>query len=254
MGVWVWAGFLAFFVVSLVVGVRLVLLWRRTRQLPELLIGIGVLGIGPVGFGAMMLGAALMAGGASPSAIGVRGVFALGAATVAGGILAKCVFNWQVYRPGSRAARAATWAIGTGLVILYVHAGVTRGFLPAHPVDASTVGQSVLQVSALLWGSVEAIRYWRLMRKRTALGLADAVVTNRFLLWSLGAAAAAIGTAIGTGAAWWTGSASLQIPWVVTSSSLHGMTAAIAMWLAFVPPRAYTAWVRRRAAAQPASA
>ena len=36
-------GFLAFFVVALVVGVRLVHLWWRTRQLPELLIGLGVL-------------------------------------------------------------------------------------------------------------------------------------------------------------------------------------------------------------------
>ena len=38
----VWVGFVAFFVASLSVGVRLVLLWGRTRQLPELLIGIGV--------------------------------------------------------------------------------------------------------------------------------------------------------------------------------------------------------------------
>jgi hypothetical protein len=47
----VWVGFAAFFVASLTAGVRLVMLWRRTRELPELLIGIGVLGIGPVGYG-----------------------------------------------------------------------------------------------------------------------------------------------------------------------------------------------------------
>jgi len=35
-------GFLTFFVVALTVGVRLLLLWGRTRQLPELLMGIGV--------------------------------------------------------------------------------------------------------------------------------------------------------------------------------------------------------------------
>ena len=33
----VWVGFGAFFVVASTVGVRLLLLWRRTRQLPELL-------------------------------------------------------------------------------------------------------------------------------------------------------------------------------------------------------------------------
>jgi hypothetical protein len=249
MDTWVWAGFLAFFVVSAVVGTRLVLLWRRTRQLPELLIGVGVLGIGPIGFGAMILGSALMASGLPADSPVVRSVFALGTATVACGVLAKCVFNWRVYRPDSAAARAATAAIGAGLAGLYVHAGVARGFLPAVPVDAWTVLQSALQVGALLWGSAEALRYWRLMRRRTALGLADAVVTNRFLLWACGAAAAGIGTAIGTGASWWTGEASIRIPWVIASSSAHGLVAAIAMWLAFVPPRAYTAWIRGSATA-----
>ena len=42
MGMLVWVGFLAFFVASLVVGIRLLLLWSRTRELPELLIGIGI--------------------------------------------------------------------------------------------------------------------------------------------------------------------------------------------------------------------
>ena len=51
MGGLVWVGFIAFFVVALVVGVRVLMLARRTRELPELLMGIGVLGIGPVGFG-----------------------------------------------------------------------------------------------------------------------------------------------------------------------------------------------------------
>ena len=41
----VWIGFAAFFVVSLGVGARLLALARRTRQAPELLIGLAVLGI-----------------------------------------------------------------------------------------------------------------------------------------------------------------------------------------------------------------
>ena len=64
-------GFLTFFVASLAVGVRLVLLWRRTRQLPELLIGIGVLGIGPVGFGSMMVGVALLERAHAPALAGL---------------------------------------------------------------------------------------------------------------------------------------------------------------------------------------
>ena len=78
----VWIGFLAFFVVSFVVGVRLLLLWRQTRQLPELLIGTGVLGIGPVGFGALMVGSALAAKQPTLSLV----LIALGSATVYVGV------------------------------------------------------------------------------------------------------------------------------------------------------------------------
>ena len=46
-----WLGFGAFLVSSSVIGVRLLAVARRTRQMPELLIGIGVLGMGPLGYG-----------------------------------------------------------------------------------------------------------------------------------------------------------------------------------------------------------
>ena len=247
---WVSIGFLAFFFVSLAVGVRLVLLWRRTRALPELLIGIGVLGIGPIGFGGMMLASLLVARGAAPAdSLAPRALFALATATIYLGVLAKCVFNWRVYRPQAALPALVTGAIGLALVVLYAHAGVARGFAPARLVDGWTLAQSALQVGALLWGAGEALRYWQLMRRRLALGLADPVVTNRFLLWALGAGAAGIGTAIGTLASFATGRASLELDWVVASSSLHGLASALAMGLAVLPPRAYTAWIRARAGA-----
>ena len=76
-------GFIAFFLVSLTVGVRLLLLWRRTRQLPELLIGIGVLGIGPVGFGLQMAGAVRMQAGHDPELLFLLGYFAAGCGVIA---------------------------------------------------------------------------------------------------------------------------------------------------------------------------
>ena len=87
MGSLVWLGFLAFFVASLSVGVRLVLLWRRTRQLPELLIGIGVLGIGPVGFGGIMLGSGLSTAGVTdPGSLWGELPFAVGSLAYSRGI------------------------------------------------------------------------------------------------------------------------------------------------------------------------
>ena len=84
-----WIGFAAFFIASLTVGVRLVALWWRNRQLPELLIGLGVLGIGPVGFGCITLGQILNADYGTAS----RVVFGVGIFAASGGAFAKYIFN-----------------------------------------------------------------------------------------------------------------------------------------------------------------
>jgi hypothetical protein len=70
------------------------------------------------------------------------------------------------------------------------------------------------------------------------------LLANRFLLWGVGAGAAGVGSAIGVVAQLVTGSAPLEQTWVTMSSSLHGLVSATALWLAFVPPRAYREWVR----------
>jgi hypothetical protein len=45
----------AFFVVALLVAVRMLLLWRRTRGVPELCLGLSLLCIGPLGYSLMRL-------------------------------------------------------------------------------------------------------------------------------------------------------------------------------------------------------
>lgn len=235
----VWIGFLAFFVVSLVVGVRLLLLWRKTRQLPELLIGTGVLGIGPVGFGAMMLGSAFAAKQPSLSMV----LMGLGSATVYVGVTAKCIFNWRVYHAEADWARALTMGVAAFLVGVFTYRLFYAGFDLTAQMGVVGHLTSATQIGCLLWGSGEAFHYWGMMRRRVVLGLADPVVTNRFFLWGLGAGAAGLGTAIGTVAAIATGANAFELPWVVVSSSAHGFVAAVAMSLAFVPPSSYRQWI-----------
>jgi hypothetical protein len=103
--------------------------------------------------------------------------------------------------------------------------------------------RTTLQVGALLWGAGEALRWWRLMRRRLALGLADPLVANRFLMWGIGAGAAGVGSLVGVVAQVATGVSMREIGWVTVSSSAHGMLAAVAIWLAFVPPAAYRRWI-----------
>jgi hypothetical protein len=92
-------GFGAFFVSSLAIGLRLVWLAYRNRELPELLIGLGILGIGPAGFAGMIF--ALMLGTRHPSA--AAGVLAAATLAISGGSLAAglaaAVLRWIAFLP-----------------------------------------------------------------------------------------------------------------------------------------------------------
>jgi hypothetical protein len=238
-----WIGFIAFFIASFTVGVRLVALWWRNRELPELLIGLGVLGIGPIGFGCMTLGQIVHADHDTAA----RVIYAIGIFAASGGAFAKYIFNYTVYHPESEAVKHLVHGAGVALLVCFFGAWVTNGFLVIDNLGTSYVLRSVLQVGALLWGSIEALRYWRLMRRRTTLGLADPVVTNRFFMWGVGAGAAGVGTAVGVLAQMLIGRPPLEIPWVTLSSSMHGLVAAVALSLAFLPSEAYRRLLVERA-------
>jgi hypothetical protein len=233
----VWAGFAAFFVVSLVVGVRLLALASRTGRAPELLVGLAVLGIGPVGFG-------LQAVASLPQAADFAEVLAAtSAAAVALGIWAKLIFNWLVYRRGSRVALAVTLLTSLAVAAHLLAQPLRGSFLDASRDIALGSVRGAMQALALAWGAGEAFAYWGSLRRRARLGLADPVLVNRFLMWAISASAAGLGTVIGVGASLATGEAMLALPAVLASSSAFGLVAAVGMWLAFAPPRAYVAWI-----------
>jgi hypothetical protein len=243
-----WIGFVAFFVASLACGVRLLALWKKNRELPELLIGLGVLGIGPVGFGLITIGQLLHV---DHDALG-RSIFGLGAFATSAGVFAKFVFNYKVYHPENRKVRGLVAVSGGVLLGCFLGPWFSDGFATLQDVTPLSAARAVMQIACLLWGSAEALRYFRLMGRRQKLGLADPVVTNRFLLWGIGAGAAGVGTAVGFSAQVVIGLPPLEIPWATLSSSLHGLVAAVAMWFAFLPSAAYRRFVEAHAARPPA--
>lgn len=233
----VWVGFAAFFVASLAVGIRLVGLAARTRRAPELLVGLAVLGIGPIGFGLQTV-AGRVDGGELAEALAT-----LGAVAGAIGIWAKLSFNWLVYRRRSRIALAATLVLAAAVAGQLLAQPMWGSFLAATLDIRFAAARGALQVVALGWGAVEALMYWGQLRRRARLGLADPVLVNRFLMWGLSAGAAGLGTAIGVTVSVATGENVFTMPAILASSSAHGFVAAIGMWLAFAPPRAYARWL-----------
>jgi hypothetical protein len=242
MGPWVAFGFVVFMVSSLVIGVRLLVLWRRTRQLPELLIACGILGIGPVGFIFTISGTS--SGETLPGLASVCLAAAL--LSTSGGAFAAAIFNWRVFHPDSHALRLLVWALGLAFIGGFVWEAIATGFTSLTAGRGGIRLYSFLSTGILLWGAAESLRYFAMMRRRGALGLADPLVTNRFLLWGLGIGAAGVGTAISVTAQLFTGQHMLDVPWVMMSNSMHGLAAAVLMWVAFIPPGFYRRFIESR--------
>ena len=237
-------GFVAFFFVSLWVGARMLAQWRRTRALPELLLGLGVLGIGPVGFGLVMLAAA--AGARQPDAPSL--LAGLSALAVGGGASAKAIFNWKIYHPGSRAVAAVAFAAIALLVVAIVGDALTTGFAPAAWMQPGwmLVRQGV-QIGVLLWGACEALGWWLRMRRRLRIGIADPLVANRFLLWGIGAGMAGSGSLIGMLVGLAYGQPMSELPLLTLVLSLCGLVSAVALWLAFAAPEWWKLRIRNQA-------
>jgi hypothetical protein len=95
---------------------------------------------------------------------------------------------------------------------------------------------------------LEALRQYGMAKRRMALGLADPLVANRFLLWGLVASfqvaiqAASLGLHV-------RGMGILADPLGLALVTAGSLLAAAMMWLAFLPPAAYRKFVERRARA-----
>lgn len=229
---------------SVLVALRLLLLYRRTRGWPELLLGTMLLLSVGVGYPLRI------AVQVSPHWSGVL----LGASDVAicAGFSLLFVFTWRVFRTEESWARIVAFA---GVIALL--GAALHGCIQAHRYGASAtskegVGGILLltapAIVAYLWTAWESLRYHGAMRRRVRLGLADAVVSNRFLLWGVMALAATLGVALNTGAA----AAhvdTLSSAWVLFPSTITGVSQAALLVLAFVPPQPYLRWIRSRTAA-----
>lgn len=97
-----------------------------------------------------------------------------------------------------------------------------------------------------VWTALEGFRYYRMMVKRMALGLADAVTTNRFLLWTISGLVStawisvnAFMLAVGENLA--------RNPVNIAATSAGGVVNTVLLVLIFLPPAAYTRWVERAA-------
>jgi hypothetical protein len=244
----------AFSVMALVVGVRLVLLSHRTGHAPEFALGTGVMLTATLGYGVMMFG--IIAGqGAADSG---RSTQVFTSITFIGwlfhnvGVVQILRFVVMVFRPGVAWARIAV-VLMTGVLWGGWGVYVLQGGLGGQPGGSYWVAFSVIGTYPL-WMAVESHLYYRRMSLRLELGLANPLVCNRFLLWTLASlsTAASIWTVnLPTFLGLETGSALARnysaVSMLVTAA--FGIVTVSCYWLTFFPPRWYRARVEGRSTA-----
>lgn len=243
---------LVFVLASAVVSGRLLLLARRTRERPELLLGLGILGTAVLGYGLLII-AMILRG--EPTGITtdlrIRTLSAFGNGLHDLGVSMILLFVLAVFRAHER------WARGlVGMLLLALWGGhlgweLGNGYRSSAPGNGFWwLRYSVIWVYPL-WTMVESYRFYGLMRRRCALGLADPLVTNRFFLWG----SASLGTALATWIAsipyWLVPRPDVAVAWtpaIQVATATVGVITVTLYALTFFAPSWYRAWVAGSAA------
>jgi len=235
--------------VSLFMAIRLIRMARRTREIPELMIGLAFLTGGMFGY-PFSVASSVLLGASKPVAANVTWVVAqAGMALAAFFVLLSWRHIFAREIPGGR-------ALISGWAVLLV-ASTVGVIMTSGPVPGTPVIQGFGWFMLITQGGCYALIGWssyshaRMLRKRCVLGLADPVIANRIWLWGLSNSSITFSylyTMIATIMVRF-GLPSIFDPSVIAGC---GLAAACCITLAFLPPRAYVERVRAKFAVEAA--
>ena len=112
--------------------------------------------------------------------------------------------------------------------------------------EQAPILHTLLTLVTLGWSGTESLRYHLQLRKRMRLGLADALVTDRFRLWATGMLVAMTLSGISSVCSYLDVQFNTTTAGILTVGVL-GSICAISVWFAFFPPHSYASWIRSRA-------
>ncbi|RIK92433.1 MAG: hypothetical protein DCC71_24475 [Proteobacteria bacterium] len=246
---------------ALFVGVRLLRLGARTRG-PESWLGVYFLFAAFLGAICSITTYTSWADPdlALPDAARRAGL-ALYLAFASAGMAGIALFTQRVFRPRSAAARRCVAALAVAMAAAL--AGVAA--LDRFEVKVLASWPYWISVAArwtpMAWMAGESLAYWARLEKRRRVGLADALLVNRFLLWGAWAATMCLlqlsdpaarlwYVAVAGSADGWSAEHGLPIvQTIVAVTSVLGAIAAAMLVLAFFPTPRYRRWIEARAGA-----
>ncbi len=237
-------GGLAFMLASLIVGARLLFMAWRTRGFPEFVLGLGLFAMGGVGTPLISVAKTGAQFGLDERVCVPLYVVAQAIMVAGAGLLA--VFTWKVFCPHHARGRVLVVLLPVLGLAAYATIPLTSTFADAialrgvgpHAINAATF-------ASYLWAAIESLVYARALAKRVVLDLADPIVADRVRLWGLAILVAGFLVAV-TGVLAWRGVEIMSSALGAAFVGHFGLLAAVALYLAFMPPRAYVAWVERR--------
>jgi len=217
-------GFGSFVLVSLLVGGRLLLLARRTREPAEAALGAALFFGGGLGYLLLVLAHDVLPPPHAPGALLLANLH------LHAGALLLAIGTAHIFRPGEASARAIVLAIALVLGVSFALRAADASRMPPAPLVfwTSTLGSA----AAYAWSALEAGRYAARLRRRVRFGLADPAVARRIALWSA-ACSAAVAIHVASGVNRFLVTEGTH-PAVLAASSGLGLGAASCLWLAFL--------------------
>ena len=242
MEIFALVGLATYCLLSLVVGVRLLSLARRTRELPELLIGLAFLIGGAIGYPIVVASTQLLE--KSPEL--ARTLYYVGMPIISLCSVLLYRFWQQVYHPAKWRAAFVFWTV---VVLLLV--GIAAQWATTE-VGSIAAESFWYRMQLYVQGGAYAINLWAsarfhgALRRRIPLGLADPIVANRVFLWALASCAVVMQYAYTIGVVYATppGEHAIGNPGIISGL---GLVAGVLILLAFFPPAIYHRWVSARA-------
>jgi len=167
---------------TLIIGSRLIMLARRTRQLPEFLLG-GALLLGGILAGPLEAASVTLRGETAPSLAGT--LLLAGKIAGLGALICHAEFIRRVFRPRERWAWLLV-AVMVSCPLATFYGFNAHGAFATSPIPWNWFWLDLsVRIAASTWLAAEGAIYYGMMRRRLRLGLADPLVTNRFLLWTI---------------------------------------------------------------------
>jgi hypothetical protein len=226
-----------FFIVA---GARLLRLSRRTRETPELLLGLafGVSGIGLLLY--MVPYVHLFDALLDPFIFAGRVAFIPVSVMIA-------LFTRGVFRPGERLATWLVWGIAA-LHTIGVTGSALNGDWQGYSISSGWFWLEWTGYTLpVAWTGLESLAQYGAARRRVRLGLCGPLVCNRMLLWGLfGVLQVGLSIVVLFQYAAFQEASLFTAGW----DRLYGafsMGSIAMIWFAFFPPTSYRRWINRTA-------